>query len=94
MLEPERLGMLDIDRLKEEDAYASSDTVGLVHPKNGASITIEDDGSIKVVTDLMGIAIEPDMGRINIFAPKINFITPELTVNGKKLEVGGGRSGS
>lgn len=85
MLEPEHLGMLDIDKLKEEEAFASSDTVGLVHPQNGASITIEDDGSINIVTDMMGITLEPDMGRINIFAPKINFITPEMTLNGKKI---------
>lgn len=78
--------MVDIDRIMQEESRASANTVGLVHPVNGASVTIDDAGRIEALTiNGMGVRLDPNSGVVTVFGSKVNIWCDTLTINGKEV---------
>lgn len=76
------LAMTDLDAMAARARRASADTVGLVHPVHGASVTVDDEGRIDLFTfGPVGIRIDPRSGSVNIYAAKV-------TINGKEVDLG------
>jgi len=68
----EKLGMVNIPEHLNAYKQLTPNTVGLVHPVNGVSLTIDDDGRVEVFTrNYMSFRLDPTTGTATIFAPVI-----------------------
>lgn len=81
----EEFGPVDVDALLEAEEHASPNTVGLVHPVNGASLTLDDDGRIEMWTaGGQGLRIDTQ-GYMVLVSPTVSVSCNSFLVNGQPL---------
>ncbi|MEW6770002.1 MAG: hypothetical protein AB1330_01230 [Bacillota bacterium] len=84
----EELAMVDIDAAMGEEGHASATTVGVVHPVNGASVTVDDHGRIDLFTvGPIGLRFDPRSGKLLILARQIELWCESVYLNGQRVNL-------
>lgn len=69
---------------EKQDYFISPNEVALKHPETGATVRLNDDGSVDIFADdTLGIRLDPTTQSVNIYGENVNIFSKKLNLKTK-----------